>query len=194
MLKVISLHTINEIFETEALTKISPMAKMSYIQCLLYYFKDKDPNMSNLIGFDINKRDFKKYNEKYFNELRDAGLIIVSEKTITFINHWSNHIDKTLLEKMSPTEYLALVNYKSINELEDLLYKNQSVYELIIMNNKIKPEQAIELIKLFVANQKGLEKMYNSPSELFQHCINWCGKNVHKVKHIGIKSKKILGL
>jgi hypothetical protein len=57
MLKVINLYVIDRIF-MECDSKISPKAKMLYINCLTHHFKEKSPLVSNAVAFEMFEEDF----------------------------------------------------------------------------------------------------------------------------------------
>ncbi len=85
MLKIISLHTIKQIFETEAVNTLSPMAKMSYISCLMYWFEDMPADLDSTSGFDIVQAQIKSFekNHRYFMEMELAGLVKITTGTAT---------------------------------------------------------------------------------------------------------------
>lgn len=173
MLKVISLHCINQIFETEALVKISPKAKIAYMQCLIYHFADVEPTYDNMLAFDIMKFRVNPKSMKLFEELDKAGLVQIHEKWITFINHWGKHIDRTLLPRVSPTEYLATADFRPAEEFMEEILKKASFYEIAQMQMKIPPERTAELIKLFFKTQDAHEQAYQNHTAASRHCLGW---------------------
>lgn len=196
MLRVISLHTIKQIFETEALTQLSPMAKMSYISCLMYYFEDMPMDLESTNTFDIIKAQIKSYNttQKYFNEMQEAGLVKINQETITFFNHWRKHIDKELLNKPSPAEYLQQSEPKTANDLLPELLKNKSLFELVDMRHKLLPEKIIQLIKEFAKEGEVTKAVYYNPARCAEHCFRWINKKAPQIpKNTNNPSGKILG-
>lgn len=178
MLRVISLHTIKQIFETESLTQLSPMAKMSYISCLMYYFEDMPLDLESANAFDIIKAQIKSYNttQKYFNEMQEAGLVKINPETITFFNHWRKHIDKDLLKKPTPEQYLNQSEPKLAKELYNDLIQNKSMFELIQMRTKLPEDKIIQYIQEFVKEGEVTKTVYYNPSRCAEHCFRWITK------------------
>ena len=99
MLTVINLYTIDKIFE-EAESKITPLAKMLYINCIIHHFRDKKPTVASAVAFDLFMNDipdYKRY-EKLFEELHKGGLVIIGDTRVSFPNLWGKHIDRSMLE------------------------------------------------------------------------------------------------
>jgi len=196
MLRVISLHTIKQIFETESLTQLSPMAKMSYISCLMYYFEDMPLDLESTNTFDIIKAQIKSYNttQKYFNEMQEAGLVKINHETITFFNHWRKYIDKSLLNKPTPEQYLQQTEPKSAKELQDELFNNKSLFELIDMRHKLPKEKIIQLIKEFIKEGEVRKIVYYNPARCAEHCFQWFNKKApSQPKITNNPNGKILG-
>lgn len=178
MLKVISLHTLQQIFEVEAQEKLSAMAKMSYIACLTHYFEDKPATTEFCTGFDIDRKDMKMTEAtiRYFNELQDAGLVMLNDRTITFINHWNRHIDKRQVEPTADATLLNLMAYKHVREFEEELLKNEEIFELMDMKHKLKKDAVKKLMTLFIKEQSAVDKHYPNHSSCFLHFISWGAK------------------
>lgn len=173
MLKHFSLHTINQIFSLECLVPISPKAKVAYMQCLTYHFMDMEPKVSNLVAFDLNKREVNQKSLPIFEELQTAGLVILSNTHITFINHWSKYIDKTDMEKIPAHEYLASVGYQEAGTYKEELLRAGKLHDVLKMEFKISPDQVMSYIEAFFAEQDATNKTYPSYHEAAKHCLRW---------------------
>lgn len=191
MIDLISLRTLNSIFNIESLFKLSPKASLAYIQCLIYHFEDLEPKIVNLKGFDIKKNVINKKSIYLFLELEKAGLLKVNEESITFINHWAKYIDKSKLEKVQPHEYLALMDYKkAISYKEDLL-NSGSFLELIQMEFKIDQDKVECLINRFFNEQSAHHQSYPNYQGASRHCLSWIKKELKKTSTIGIINKTV---
>lgn len=178
MLKHISLYCINQIFETEALVKISPKAKVAYIQCLIFHFEDLEPSHENTEAFDILKTRVKPRSIPLFEEMAQAGLVQISEKWITFINLWNNHIDKTSFKRVTPTEFMAISGYKPAKEYMADILSNESFYDLAAMQFKLSKEKITELIQLFFKTQEAHQQPYPNYTAASRHCLGWIRNQV----------------
>lgn len=197
MLQVISLHTINKIFEIESFQEVSAMARFAYITILNYYFEGMEPSIENNVGFTIHRDNIPNPDSKYFGELEEAGLIVIDrdKSQINVLNKWGNHINKSLLSKPTPEEYLARQANKSVVDFENYLLTSVSVFDLFGMRYKLSPDKITEMIKDFIAEKKAANTRYYSESECATHCINWFNKRMQNVpKNQQKGSGKILGL
>ncbi len=195
MLKAISLHTLKQIFETEALAPLSPMARMSYISCLMYYFEDMSMDLDSAQSFNIIKAQVKAYDKtlRYFEEMQTAGLVQINDQTITFINHWNRHIDKNLLTKPDPEHHFNGSEPKSATEhLNDLL-ENKSLFDLIKMHHKLSDEQIKGLIYEFAKEGEVTKTKYYNPARCAEHCFRWINKKAPKMSKVNPGTGKILG-
>lgn len=196
MLRIISLHTLKQIFETEVRVSLSPMAQMTYINCLMYWFDGMPLDLESANAFDIVKAQMKSYpaNEKYFKEMETAGIVQINSETITFFNYWRKHIDKDLLNKPSPEQYLQRSEEKPAREYLSELLVNRSLFDLVGMRHKFPEDKIKELIKEFVQEQDVTKKKYFNPDRCAEHCIRWINKKApHVPKGTGAGNGKILG-
>lgn len=176
MLKLISLYTIDKIFEQEAIVKISPKSKVAYMQCLIKHFGELEPKLSSLQAFSFEKNIINQRSLPLFSELEMAGLVIIETDQITFVNHWHKYIDKTKLEKVKPHEYLGMVNYKKAEDYRETLLSHQGFSEIAQMQCKISAEKVIELINLFFKEQGAHEESYASYQAASRHCLSYIRK------------------
>lgn len=174
MLKIISLHTIKQIFETEAKIPLSAMAKITYISCLSYWFEDMPADLDSNTGFDVVIAQMKTLN--HFTELQAAGLVQINPDTVTFYNVWNRHIDKTLLNKPSPEVYLGLHEQKPANEYEKDLLASRNAFDLLGMRHKLSDKQIEDLMKEFVKEQDAVGNKYYHAGDCISHCLRWVGK------------------
>lgn len=196
MLTVINLYTIDKIFNEDAEIKLSTMAKMLYVNCLTHHFKSKTPTVSNAVAFDIFKNDIPNYNkyERIFEELHKAGLIVVGINAVSFINCWGKHINRSLLDKVSPQEYVAGFQFQSPEQFKEELQKNQTLRELTAMKYKISSRQLEALIGLFVTEQTTFDKKYHNFADCIKHFTYWIPHNLDKTTNEHVKSSaKLLG-
>lgn len=178
MLKHISLYCINKIFETEALVKISPKAKVAYIQCLVFHFEDLEPSHENTEAFDILKTRVKPRSLPLFEEMAKAGLVQINDKWITFVSLWQKHIDKSAFKRVTPTEYMAISGYKPAEEYMADILSNQSFYDLTGMQLKLSKERTTELIQLFFKTQEAHKQPYANYTAASRHCLGWIRNQV----------------
>lgn len=178
MLKLFSLHTLNSIFNQDSLISLSAKAKIAYIQCLTYHFEDLEPKIINLQSFELHKRVVNQKSLVYFQELEKAGLVIINESTITFINHWHKYIDKSQLEKVKAHEYLGLMDYKKANDYKDELLKSDSFSELLQMEFKIDANKVVYLLNRFFNEQNAVEQSYANYQSASRHCLSWIRKEM----------------
>ena len=190
MLKHLSLYCINQIFETEALIKLSPKAKVAYIQCLVFHFEDLEPSHENMESFDILKTRPKPTSMPLFDELAKAGLVQISDKWITFISLWKNHIDKSALTRVTPEEYRIAAGYKPAEEYMDEMLKNESFYEVTGMQLKLSREKITEMIQLFFKTQGAHAQTYPDYTSVSRHCWGWIRSQVMPAKVNYNNSKK----
>ncbi len=191
MLKLISLHTINSIFNLDSLISLTAKAKVAYIQCLTYHFEDLEPKIVNLQGFDLHKRVINQKSIVYFQELEKAGLVKINDTTITFVNHWHKYIDKSQLEKVKAHEYLGLMDYKKAIDYKDELLNNQTFCELIQMEFKINAEKVVYLVNRFFNEQNAVEQSYANYQSASRHCLSWIRKEMKNNSGGGIINKTV---
>jgi len=187
---LITLETIDKIFNEKAEIKVSSMSKMLYINILLWHFKDKGISQEDLMGFDLFYSDIKNYTrwEQNLKELHEAKLVLLTDHYITFINVWGTYIDRTLLIK--PIE-----NKKGILDYKQEIVSNQSLLELTSMRFKWSKITFHKAIDLFFLEQEALSTQYDQSSDCTKHFINWCNINSSKINQTNNGSQnKILGL
>ena len=199
MLKVINLYVIDKIFE-DSQEKLSPKAKMLYINCIMHHFRNKEATVNNAVSFDMFEEDFGDFS-KYrvpMQELHKANLIEIGANKIAFNNKWGKYIDRSKLEKVSAEEYVAGFSFNGIEYYEKDLKNNQSVIELAQMKFKISKENIVQLTDLFIAEQKTFDKKYSSFADCAKHFSYWLPNQIKKTpkeasKQV-ISKGKILGL
>lgn len=191
MLKLFSLHTLNSIFNQDSLISLSAKAKIAYIQCLTYHFEDLEPKIVNLQSFELHKCVVNQKSIVYFQELEKAGLVIINESTITFINHWHKYIDKSQLEKVKAHEYLGLMDYKKANDYKDELLKSDSFSELLQMEFKIDKDKVVYLVNRFFNEQNAVEQSYANYQSASRHCLSWIRKEMKNNSGGGIINKTV---
>jgi len=196
MLNLITLNVIDKIFNEKAECKLSGMAQMIYINCLMHHFRDKPAKVSNAIAFELSEDDFKNFDKykKYMIELQKAGLITIGKKVV-FNNVWGQLIDRSKLEKVKPDEFVGGFVMKQASQFKDELLNNESMFELMKMKHKIRKPQAIALLELFIKEQDTLEKKYCNLSECLKHYLYWAPGNADKAQVATASSQgKILGM
>lgn len=196
MLTVINLYVIDKIINEVAECKLSNNAKMLYINCLTYHFKNKKPTVANAVAFEIFKNDIPSYNkyERTFEELHKAGLVIVGMNAVSFNNCWGQHINKSLLDRVSPQEYVAGFQFQTPEQFKEELLNSQMLYELTSMKYKVSKRQLELLIDLFVKEQTTFDKKYNNFADCIKHFTYWIPHNTDKAPKENIKSSaKLLG-
>ena len=196
MLEVITLHTINKIFNDVATNKLSAGSKVLYLNCLSHYFKDKKATVVNAVSFEIFKNDIPNYPkyQRAFEELHKAELIIIRDDLIGFVNAWGQHIDRTKLEKVNVDTYVAGFSFQGVDSFIVEMIGSASLNELCAMKHKISKRQVEQLLELFAKEQRAIEKKYSGYSDCAKHFINWIPNNVSKAPQENVKSKsKLLG-
>jgi|688.fasta_scaffold593076_2 hypothetical protein len=191
MLKLISLYTINKIFSVDSLiNNLNPKCKIAYIQCLTYHFEDLEPKIVNLQSFDIPKKVINIKSMELFKQLEQAGLVIINDNSLTFVNHWHKYIDKSQLEKVKPHEYLGLMDYKLANNFKNDIINSGSFCELILMEYKIDRDKVVYLINRFFNEQNTHEQSYPNYQAASRHCLSWIKKEL-KNNQGGVITKTI---
>lgn len=177
MLELISLHAIQEIFDSTGV-EISSVSKTFYINCLMHHFKGKKATVVNAMAFEFTNEDidFVKF-KKQISELHKAALVVLNGDILAFNNSWGKYIDRSKLDKDEKQSYTgSSYNFIPMKDLLDGLLKNESLLELCRMRNKIEESQVILLIKDFAKEQISVKKTYLNEQECAKHCINWIGK------------------
>lgn len=199
MLKVINLYVIQMIFE-DSQEKLSPRAKMLYINCIMHHFRNKEAKVNNAISFEMFEEDFGDFSRFRvpMQELHKAGLIEIGVNKIAFHNTWGKHIDRSQLEKVDAMEYVAGFAFNGIEHFKSDLINSNSIVELASMKYSIKKEDLPQLIELFIAEQRAFDKKYSGFSDCIKHFTYWLPNNIKKLTTqtpTTVKSKsKILGI
>jgi hypothetical protein len=181
MLKLISLWTLNKIFD-RAKIQIGGMAKMLYINCLMHHFQKLEGTLENSVAFEIfdSELDYDKY-EKYFVELHKAGLVDIRQHSIYFENHWVNFIDISQLSN-------------SIHSFKDRLINSIDLRNHILKNHKLEESQFQYFLKNFIDEQIAIGKTYNDYKDVSSHLFYWIGKRKKSPNNQKPKSNSILGM
>jgi len=182
MLTVITLNTINKIFDEVAEVKLSNTAKCLYLNCLTHQFKDKKPTVANAVAFEIFISDIKNYQnfEAAFQQLHKAKLVVIDNMFVRFQNCWGKFIDRTRLDKVSPDEFVAGFSFDKAGKFKNDMLTSGSLLELTQMKHKITEQETKQLIQLFVKEQDTLEKKYSSLQDCTRHFIYWLPNNIKK--------------
>jgi hypothetical protein len=193
MLEIINLYVLNKIFDN-AEDKLSPLAKMLYINCLTHWFKGKKATTTNSYAFELLKEDIPNYEayQKLFTELQLAGLVGISFGGVFFHNFWGAYINKALLDKADEKGDYGFLQGISVHA-EDLR-RSVGIKEVCCMKNRINAKQVEFLIEIFIKEQTTIEKKYTGYSDCAKHFINWLPNNISKAPADAIKSNsKLLG-
>ena len=190
MLFVMNFEVIENIFSERSESKVSSLGKMLYVNCLVGYFKGKDANEKNAMGFDLFRSEIKNYKtwEKQFIELHHAKLISITEERIIFHNHWGMFIDRSVFNKADVPESKKQFAQDYIKEIKD----NNNLMDLIKMKHKWNLNKVEEAINLFLTEQNALMTKYSSEHDVFRHLIHWIAANAPKM-NVGTESVKSNG-
>ena len=195
MLSLISLETIDKIFEARSSSKLKSKHKSLYINCLFKHFRGLEATEVNALAFSFNKKDipnFEKY-ESQFIVLHEVKVVYITEKEVDFLNVWGEHIDRTLLKAQTENGF----NNPIYETMERELKQNQSLIGLIGMKQRLNPQQVHDYIEIFVKEQEAMNTKYRDISECTKHFIYWIPSNVKKedVKISVVKSNsKLIGM
>ncbi len=124
-----------------------------------------------------------------------AGLVKINFESVTFFNLWRKHIDKDLLNKPTPEQYLQpKEEFPAEHYLNDLL-TNKKLFELLGMRHKFTPDKIKELVKEFVQEKEVTKTTkYINADRCAEHCIRWINKKApHVPKTNSSGAGKILG-
>ena len=181
MLKVITLYTINSIF-SEATGKLSPTAKMLYINCLMHYFKDKEATKKNACAFDMFHSDIPNY-EKYrrlFEELHKSDLITVENNSIRFNNYWAKYIDNSVLDRIiAPPDSLDY-SQRNLSKIKTAILNNTSRMEIIQMKHPVTMKEIERYLDIFLKTQQVDKKTFVSITDSEKHFTYWLPNNLNK--------------
>lgn len=192
MLQLISLWTLNKIFERSKIS-LGASSKMIYINCLMYHFEKLEATKQNAIAFEIfdTELDYEKF-EKHFVELHKAGLVIIKEKSIFFENHWGQFIDRAKLTE-NTDGYVGTVLQNSIKNYLEQLKNSTELESHIRKNHQLSVEKYEEFLSIFVEEQTAIGKTYNDYKDVASHFFYWVGKRKTNAPEKS-KSKQILGM
>lgn len=184
MLTVINLYVIDKIFSEESDGKLSPVAKVLYLNCITHHFKNKKPTVVGAVAFSLFRNEIKNYDkfEVAFQELHKAGLVFISEKEVSFQNTWGKHIDRSKLDKTTPEEFVAGFVFLKASSFKEEMLKNVTLFETAQMKHKISEGQVTELINMFLMENDSIEKTYGNYSECARHFLNWMPKSIAGMK------------
>jgi hypothetical protein len=198
MLEVITLHTLDMIFEGSEY-KLSPKAKIMYINCLMHHFRLKEATVINATAFEMFEEDFGDFS-KYkttMQELHKSGIIEMGYGKVIFHNKWGQYIDRTKLDNPTGEQKTSGFSFNGIEVYETELKASESLIELAMMRNKISRVDVINLMDLFMKEQIAFEKKYSNFSDCAKHFAYWAqpkAKQMSKEPSKQVKSNgKILG-
>lgn len=196
MLRIITLHTIQQIFETEAQAEVGPMAQLAYIRCLTHHFQDLPATRENCVAFTLRFAQMNngQKSKKYFQELEKAGLVKLTDKTVEFPAIWHRHIEWGKLSQADLETRLMAKSGQSPDDFKAELLKNQTFFDIVGMRHGIKPEDAPKkiavLIEEFTKEQLATGNKYYNFHEFSRHCLGWISR---KLPQIPPKDLKKLG-
>lgn len=193
MLDLITLNVVEKIFEIEK--GLSSMSKSLYTNCLIKHFKGKDAVAENATSFEIKINGIPQFHkwQKYFLELKNVGIVTITQNAIVFENKWGQLIDRQKLgvSNVGPNAMNSAINF------EEGLKANQSMVDVIGMKNKLTKNQILGLIRIFVLEQDATETLYKDLGEISKHFIYWVNTNKNNID-LSIdtvrSNAKILGL
>ena len=200
MSHLISLYVLDRIFDG-ASQNLPSGAKSLYINCLSHHFRNRKANVVNATAFEIFISEIPKF-EKFrrsFERLHSSGLVVLSSDRVCFINTWGQHIDRRMLENVSPFEYVGGFNFGGVEQHEEELRQNQMLHESIRLRYSVSEEQIFKLAEVFIREQKAFNKKYNGWADCSRHFLYWIGHRpevsaIKREPQQFVKSKgKILG-
>lgn len=199
MLELITLHTLDMIFEGSEY-RLSPKAKMMYINCLMHHFREKEATVVNATAFELFEEDFGNF-EKYrvtMQELHKSGLVEMNYGKVIFHNKWGQHIDRAKLDDPGIEQKTNGFSFNGVEMYEAELKASESLIELAMMRNKVARQDVFNLMDLFIKEQKAFGKKYSNFSDCAKHFTYWAqpkSNQMPKETSKQVKSNgKILGL
>jgi hypothetical protein len=193
MLKQLNLYVINKIFTEVAKISLSAKAQMVYLNCLTFYFKDKEHTEENCQSFYLEFLEHPKltnYKNEWL-ELEKADLIISNAEHIFFKNVWIAYIKKPFDTMIPPQNYVGAFEIKSFDEFKNDLLNNDALRELCAMKYKVINENYEKLVEMFLIEQKAFNKKYINSTDLIKHFSYWIPHNAQK--NVDKKKPKLLG-
>lgn len=180
MLKVLNLFVIDKIFTEKCSVKISSLAKSLYVNCLIYYFKDKKPSVVNIGSFKLYKAEIPKYEnfDTLFLELQLAKLIRIEELEVIFLNVWSEYIEKNCIKQLNPTVYVGAFSRQNIAVFEKQFREAHKFHLLVQQKYSINEKKCNMLIDLFYQEQLALSKDYKDIEDCLKHFMYWTQHNL----------------
>lgn len=193
MLKQLNLYVIDKIFTEVAKISLSAKAQMVYLNCLTYYFKDKQHNEENCQSFFLTFSEHPKLDnyKSQWIELENAGLIVLSNDNIFFKNVWISYVKKPFDSIIPPQNYVGAFEIKSFDEFKSDLLNNDALRELCSMKYKVIDENYERLVEMFLTEQKAFNKKYINSTDLIKHFSFWIPHNAQK--NVEKKKPKLLG-
>lgn len=193
MLKQLNLYVINKIFTEVAKISLSAKAQMVYLNCLTFYFKDKEHTEENCHSFILEFSDHPKLEnyKKEWEELQIAGLVVQDYKCLIFRNAWISYIKKPFDTTIPPQNYVGAFEIKSYDEFKSDLLNNDALRELCAMKYKVIDENYERLVEMFLTEQKAFNKKYINSTDLIKHFSFWIPHNAQK--NVEKKKPKLLG-
>lgn len=194
MLKQVNLYVIDKIFTEVAKISLSAKAQIVYINCLIYYFRDKEHIEENCQSFYLDFAEhpkLQKYESEWI-ELEKSGLVVKETKRLIFRNAWITYIRKPYDTMIPPQNYVGAFELKSFEQFKSDLLKNEALKELCAMKYKVNATDYEKLIDVFLTEQKAFDKKYINSTDLVKHFSFWIPKNVVQ-KNVEKKKPKLLG-
>lgn len=190
MLKLINLSVIDRIFNEDSKFKLSAKAQALYVNALIHHFRDLPAKVHNSVAFELFKSEIKGFenHKKTFEELHNAGLVIINGDNIYFNNLWGAKINREQLEKSKPEEAVAGFRFKAANDFADELYNSHTVFEVAKIKNGLEPDKTVKLIELFLKERTEADTKYQSYSNCFRDLMYYLKTNSY-----GIANKQKFG-
>jgi hypothetical protein len=192
MIDLITLGVIEKIFDG---LRVSSMSKSLYINCIIKHFKDKDATLENSLAFELAFTEIKNFEKwlRNFSDLKNYGVVDISDDSVVFLNKWSQHIDSSKFGGIKVGSSFL----KSALVFEEDLKQNSSMIDVVGMKNKLTKNQVVGLIRIFVLEQDATESLYKDLGECSKHFIYWVNSNKDSVDmslDIVRSNGKILGI
>jgi hypothetical protein len=194
LLKAFNLELIDKIWTVEAKAKLSVHAKMLYLNCLSFQFKNKELSLENATEFDMFEKDIPNYKKfkPLFKELETAGLVEYNVMNmILFPNVWSKHFDMSTFQNSTLNE----IAKHTADDFKDQLYNSHQLVELCAMKHRVSKGQVNKMLQLFFKEQETFKKYYRDEGDVRKHFVYWLGHNKDKLNlsNGGKNKTQILG-
>lgn len=197
MSSLFNFEVIENIFSERAEEQTTSLAKMLYLNCLMGYFRGKEANYKNAMGFELFRSEIKGYKtwEKQFIELHRAKLITITDDMLMFHNHWGTFIDRKAFDEVKAPE--NEIENKMAMDFQQEILENTNLLNLVSMKHKWTRTQVVHSVELFITEQTALSTQYANCHDVFRHLIHWVSANATKMnfKNESVKSNsKIIGM